>query len=296
MIIADAHCHFFSSSFFETLGRDLKIEMAATALPERLGWDPRGTHEALADRWVAELDRHGVALAMLIASVPGDEEAVASAVRRHPARLSGAFMVNAGAPDAVPRAERAFIEHHLRTACLFPAMHHVPVDDPRSLAIFELAARHGRRVFVHCGILSVGVRRRLGLPSPFDIRLGDPLAVAAVAVRYPGIPVIIPHFGAGRFLESLMAAQAAPNILLDTSSSNSWARMMGLGLRDVLARAIDCVGPERLLFGTDSSYFPRGWHRAVFEDQRTALTDIGLEAATQAAIFGGNFVRSLEPR
>jgi predicted TIM-barrel fold metal-dependent hydrolase len=297
MNIADAHCHFFSSSFFETLGHDAKIDgEAATVLPQRLGWDPPGTHEALADRWASELDRHDVALAMLIASVPGDELAVASAVRRHPTRFSGAFMVNAGAADAVPRAERAFVEHQLRTVCLFPAMHHVPVDDPRSVAIFELAAKHGRRVFVHCGILSVGVRRRLGLPSPFDLRLGDPLAVAAVAVRYPGVPVVIPHFGAGRFVESLTAAQAAPNILLDTSSSNSWVRMMGLGLRDVVARAIDCVGPERLLFGTDSSYFPRGWHRAVFEDQRSAVASLGLDAAAEAAIFGGNLMRSLEAR
>jgi predicted TIM-barrel fold metal-dependent hydrolase len=171
-------------------------------------------------------------------------------------------------------------------------MHQVPVDDPRSVAIFDAAARHGRTVFVHCGVLSIGVRQKLRLPSRFDLRLGDPLAVAAVAVRFPAVPVVIPHFGAGLFREALLAAQAAPNVCLDTSSSNRWTRLHpGLTLREVFARAIDCVGPERLLFGTDSSFFPRGWQRAIYEEQRAVLVDLGLSVDDQAAIVGGNFTR-----
>jgi hypothetical protein len=56
-----------------------------------LSWEAPGTDEALADRWTAELDRHGVSRAMLIASVPGDEASVAAAVRRHSGRFVGAF-------------------------------------------------------------------------------------------------------------------------------------------------------------------------------------------------------------
>jgi predicted TIM-barrel fold metal-dependent hydrolase len=168
----------------------------------------------------------------------------------------------------------------------------VPVDDPRAIAVFELAARHRRAVFVHCGLLSIGVRRKLALPSRFDLRLGDPLAVAAVAVRFPDVPVVIPHFGAGLFREALMAAQAAPNIHLDTSSSNRWTILHpGLTLREVFARALDAVGTERLLFGTDSSFFPRGWQKSVHDEQRAILTDLGLDGAAQAAIFGGTFAR-----
>jgi predicted TIM-barrel fold metal-dependent hydrolase len=147
-------------------------------------------------------------------------------------------------------------------------------------------------VFVHCGLLSVGVRKKLGLPSRFDLRKGDPLAVAAIAVRYPDVPFVIPHFGAGLFREALMAADAAPNIVLDTSSSNSWiAFNPGLTLRDVFARALDCAGPSRLLFGTDSSFLPRGWHAAVFKSQQEMLIDLGVAEADQQLIFGGNFSR-----
>ena len=294
-MICDAHCHFFSSSFFRTLGRDVASPAsgdAADSLPARLGWDPPGEDTTLADRWIAELDKHQVARAMLIASVPGDEQAVAAAVSRHPSRFVGAFMFNPSGPDAAARLDRAFADSSLTTVCLFPAMHHVRLDDPAVDAVFAAAALRRRVVFVHCGVLSVGVRKKLGLPSRFDVRLGDPLAVAAAAVRHPEVPVIIPHFGAGFFREALMAAEIAPNLLLDTSSSNNWIRYQpGLTLADVFARALEVLGPARLLFGTDSSFFPRGWQRGIHATQREILDRLDVDADAQAQLFGGNFSR-----
>ena len=291
-MIADAHAHFFSRGFFRTLGREVGVTTDAdVALSGRLGWEAPGDDEALADRWVAELDRHHVARTMLIASVPGDEASAATAALRHPDRIAGAFMFNPAAPDAAARLAQAFERPGLRMVCLFPAMHRVPLDHDSVRAVFDAAAAHGRAVFVHCGVLSVGARKKLGLPSPFDLRLGDPLAVAALAVRYPSVPVVIPHFGAGFFREALMAAQAAPNILLDTSSSNGWMAIERLSLRDVFSRTLDLLGPTRLLFGTDSSFFPRGWQKAIYDEQRAVVTDLGADDAAQALVFGGNFDR-----
>lgn len=293
MSLCDSHCHFFSAQLFRTLGRETDLdENADTLLPAQLGWEPPGNDADLADRWVSELDRHSVDRAMLIASVPGDELSVAAATARHPRRIAGAFMFNPAAPDAEARLERAFAERGLRMVCLFPAMTHVPLDDPRTEAVFAAAERHGRAVFVHCGLLSLGIRRKLGLPSRFDLRLGDPLAAGAMAARHLGAPVVIPHFGAGLFREALMAADASPNVLLDTSSSNGWTRFHpGLTLRDAMARALDIVGPRRLLFGTDSSFFPRGWQHAIYETQRGILKELGVDSEAQALVFGGNFNR-----
>ena len=292
-MLNDAHCHFFSSGLFRTLGKDAGVAGdAAVELPAKLGWDPPGDDDVLADRWIAAMDHDDVGRVMLIASVPGDEASVAAAVKRHPSRFVGAFMINPAAPDAETRAARAFGELGLRTACLFPAMHLVRVDDERTEKIFAAAEQHKANVFVHCGVLSVGIRKKLALPSRFDLRLGDPLAVAAVAVKHPSVPVIIPHFGAGLFREALMAAGAASNILLDTSSSNSWIKLYpNLTLADVFARALDVVGPSRLLFGTDSSFFPRGWQKPVYFEQRAVLAELGVDSAAQDAIFGGNFSR-----
>lgn len=295
MSICDVHCHFFSSRFLEALGREKygpEAGVEPARLAQELGWDPPGTPAELADRWVREMSRHEISRLALISSTAGDEESVAAAVARYPDRLVGFFMLNASAPDAAARAERAFTELGLRCACLFPAMHRYAIDDERVGKVFEVAAAHGAAVFVHCGYLSVGARVKLGLPSLFDLRLGDPLGVGAMAVRYPTVPVIIPHFGAGFFREALMAAEVSPNIYLDTSSSNGWVKYEpGLTLADVFRRALTVLGPDRLIFGTDSSFFPRGWHRVIYGAQRTALDELGVEPEAAAKIFGGNFAR-----
>ena len=295
MRICDAHCHFFSSRFLEILTKDrhdLAADDRARAVAGLLGWDPPGTPEDLADRWVAELDRHGVARAVAIASVPGDEESVARATARHPSRLAGFFMCNPSAPDIADRLARALGEWRFRGVCLFPAMHHYRLDEKGVAAVFEAADARQAIVFVHCGVLSVGVRKKLGLPSPFDLRLGDPLAVAAIAARFPRVPVVIPHFGAGLFREALMAADQCPNIHLDTSSSNAWVKYhRDLTLDDVFHQALAVVGPDRLLFGTDSSFFPRGWQHQIADAQRRSLDSAGAAADVQEKIFAGNFDR-----
>ena len=67
-----------------------------------------------------------------------------------------------------------------------------------------------------------------------------------------------------------------------------------LDLSDVLQRAIDVVGTERLLFGTDSSFFPRGWNLPVFERQRTVLYELGLSKEQAEQILARNLERFLD--
>ena len=311
MVINDAHCHFFSTEFFATLSRQrsgpapvrspLREEMERELVGARLAddicaelqWEPPGSAYTLAARWVKELDTHDVKRAGLIASIPGDETSVAAAVAKHPDRFVGFFMLDPSSPEPAARARRALDDLRLHGVCLFPAMHRVPLHDERVQQVVEVAAkRPGSAVFVHCGLLSVGVRRKIGLPSRFDLALGDPLGVARLAMTAPHVPFIIPHFGAGLFREALMAADACPNVYLDTSSSNSWIRYTpGLTLEAVFRTALAVAGPSRLLFGTDSSFFPRGWQRPVYDAQRAALDSIGVGADDQALIFGGNFDR-----
>jgi predicted TIM-barrel fold metal-dependent hydrolase len=288
-MINDAHCHFFSSRFLELLAPDAG---GAGEIAASLQWDPPGTATELGDRWVAELDRHGVTRAALIASLPGDAMSVAEAVAHHPHRFAGFFMLNPTGPDVGATLDRSLSDYKMRAICLFPAMHGYRLDDECVARVFRAAADHGAVVFAHCGLLSVGVRRRLALPSRFDSRLGDPLALARMALGFPQVPVIVPHFGAGFFRETLMAADQCPSIHLDTSSSNSWIRFDGSqSLEAVFTRALAVVGASRLLFGTDSSFFPRGWQTAVYEDQQRIVRSIGVSVADAAAIFGGNFDR-----
>lgn len=293
LIIADAHVHFFSRRFFSGLAAQ-KPGLTVEAAGEQLGWHmPPEQPEGLAAEWIAELDRQDVSAAALIASIPGDEASVAAAARAFPQRFFPFAMVN-------PRAWNPDACAEVQCACLFPAMHAYPIHDGVARPVFEWAAAHHRAVFVHCGALSVGVRGKLGLPSLFDMRFSNPIDVHAVALRYPEVPILIPHFGAGYFREALMLADLCPNVYLDTSSSNRWMRYEEVhhleargGLRHVFRRALDVLGPERILFGTDSSFFPRGWHHAIFEEQARALYEIGLTAAHARMIFAENLLRIL---
>jgi uncharacterized protein len=287
MHVHDAHVHFFSHKFFTTLAQQ-KPGLTLEAAREQLGWQlPAPEPEQLAAQWVHELDRQGVGGAALIASIPGDEASVLAAGRAYPDRFFPFAMVN-------PRLIQAESwSSEVRVACLFPAMHAFSLHDESVRPVFEWARLHRRGVFVHCGVLSVGVRDKLGLPSPFDMRFSNPVDVHGVALRYADVPIIVPHFGAGYFREALMLADLCPNVYFDTSSSNDWVKYQPghMDLRGVFRQTLEVIGPRRLLFGTDSSFFPRGWQQPVFEAQATALYELGVSAEDAQAIFGGNLLR-----
>lgn len=279
--IADAHVHFFSHRFFETL---------ATQKPgltfDSLHWHmPPAQPEDLANIWAHELDRQGVAHAAIIASVPGDEESVIKAASAFPDRFFAYAMVNPA----------TWQPSNIDAACLFPAMHRYSIHSDAALRVFDWAQQNHKAVFVHCGVLSVGVRKKLGLDSHYDMRFSNPLDLHAVAMRYPTVPIVVPHFGAGYFREALMLADLCPNVYLDTSSSNQWMKYQEshLDLRQVFRRAIDAIGPTRLLFGTDSSFFPRGWHAQIFEDQARVLYELNVSEPDARAIFSENLLRIL---
>jgi len=296
--VADAHVHFLSWGFYSTLARqkggDVSVEtlLGSLALPA----PPRDPAE-LGRQWAAEFDRHGVAHACLIASVPGDMASVAAAMAACPGRFHGYFFVNPRQADALERLEQAFASG-LRGVCLFPAMFSFSMASAEVAAIVaRTATQPGAVLFVHCGVLSVGIRRRLGLPSHFDMRFSNPLMLHHLALRHPTLPFVIPHFGAGMFREALMLADLCPNVYFDTSSSNSWTKYLcpPPSLEQVFERALAVAGPRRLLFGSDSSVFPQGWNKHVFDQQAEVLLKLGVPASEAALILGGNLARILSP-
>jgi len=291
--VTDAHVHFFSRSFFSALGAQAGKTVEQVA--ESSGWVlPPEDPAELARSWKAELDAQGVARAAMISSVPGDEASVESAVAEFPGRFFGFFMVNPLEESAVERVQIA-LRCGLHAVCLFPGMHRYALTDPHAEAVIQAAAAFsGRTVFVHCGVLTVGIRKKLGLHSPFDMRFSNPLELHSTALRYPGLKFILPHFGAGYLREALMLADLCPNVYLDTSSSNSWMRYEGLDLKTVFRRALDVMGPTRLLFGTDSSYFPRGWNYEIFEAQTRAMLDLGISSTDARLILEENLPRLFE--
>jgi len=182
--------------------------------------------------------------------------------------------------------------------CLFPALHRFSIQDELVQPVLaEAEKRRNVVIFVHTGVLTVGVRKKLGLPSPFDMSRSNPIDLHRVAMDHPKINFVIPHFGAGYFREALMLGDLAPNVYLDTSGSNSWIKyaLPDIALKDVFRKALEVFGPSRLLFGSDSSFFPRGWNKSVFDAQQSALRELNIDNETARLIFGGNLRRLLEP-
>ncbi|MCB9899116.1 MAG: amidohydrolase family protein [Planctomycetes bacterium] len=303
MDIQDAHTHFFSSTFFTTLAKQsprggdpaaLLAEVAAKTGLET----PSDDTAAHTDRWLAEMDRAGVRRMVTFASVPPEAAVVAEAVRRAAGRLVGYTLVDPRAPDAAAFVERCLGELGLRGILLFPAMHHVGASDARLDPIYELARAHGAPVIVHCGILTVKLRDLLGHPRPYDLAFANPLSIVPAANRFRDVTFVIPHFGAGFLREALMTGSQCENVCVDSSSSNDW--MLTQPERPSLARvfraAVDVLGHERVLFGTDSSTFPRGWRGDLRDVQMAAMHEAALSSDEVAAVMGGNLGRLLPER
>jgi predicted TIM-barrel fold metal-dependent hydrolase len=300
MTIQDAHTHFFSRPFFETLAtlspRQEDNESLLTEVADATGIEiPSADVDAHTDRWLEQMGTHGVERMVTFASLPTEAEAVAQAARRARGRLLPYTLVDPTAETATSFVERAFGELGFRGLLTFPAMHHFLPDDHTCHDIYAMAQASSAPVIVHCGILSVKLRDLLGLPRPYDLSFANPLSLVPAANRFPDVTFVVPHFGGGFLREVLMLGMQCENVYVDTSSSNDWVRSQpgGMDLADVFSDVLDVFGAERILFGTDSSTFPRGYRADIRDQQLAALGAASASAEQIERIMGGNLARLL---
>jgi predicted TIM-barrel fold metal-dependent hydrolase len=295
--LCDAHLHFFSKGVLGFYARQVEAlrDQAdpAAAAAGQLGIEaPPAEPEALAARWIAELDRHDVSRAALFGSAPGEAMAVSRAARAFPERLVPLQMLNARSADATA-IKRDFGERGIKGILLFPAMHSYFPDEPVCRPIYEAAQQQELVLFVHLGRLRIAIKDRLGIGGGTDDRYGDPAHLAPILRQFPDVRFIVPHFGGGTLAELLPAMDGIRNLYLDTSSSNSWIGETASypSLETVLSTVLEhpSLGPERILFGSDSTVFPRGFRTDVYERTLGALDAIGAPSADRERIFGGNF-------
>jgi predicted TIM-barrel fold metal-dependent hydrolase len=130
---------------------------------------------------------------------------------------------------ANPHAAQATYEAHAghyRGLELSPAVHGVGFDDPRTLALVEIAAANRHPVYTVC------------LPRP-GARTSD---LVALARRFPGTWFVSGHCGFITVDTAALAEVAPqPNIAVETSGC--------FGV--VVRRALDRLGTDRVLFGTE---------------------------------------------
>jgi predicted TIM-barrel fold metal-dependent hydrolase len=104
----------------------------------------------------------------------------------------------------------------------------------------------------------------------------DVQSLAALSLRFPQLSVIVAHSGGPAWREAIRAAQQVSNLYLDFCASDVE--------RGRIERAVATLGPERVLFGTDSTLFDPLYMLSCFRE-----ADIADEH--RPLIMGGNALR-----
>lgn len=298
-MIFDAHVHFFGREFYT-----FQTTLVAREDPETiLGRIRAGGIEvpgpdatAHATRWISELDRNRIDRAVLFASSPTEMRTVGEVAASHPRRLFPYAMVNPKAPATLELLESLQTKARFKGILLFPAFHEFSIQSPEAARAIEVAKKHRLVVFVHCGKLRMNVRKLIGLNGDFPAERSRPSDLLPVAQANPGVRFVVPHFGSGWLEETLALGAACPNVYTDTAGSNAWILEHDppLSLVEVFQAARVSFGAERMLFGSDSGIFPRGYRGDVLQAQRDTMVAAGFTDDEQRAVLGGSLARLLE--
>ena len=249
--------------------------------------DPPLPPEEAARRWHEEALTYD--LERIVFVTGGGNETLSAALAPYQEKLTGFAHHPPEDEDSALQLEEAVTRCGLKGYKIFAPLVYKPLADPSFRAIWETAESFNLPVLIHFGILGGGG----GIASGANI---SPLSLEPVAKAHPTIPFVVPHFGCGYVRDLLQLSWACANVYVDTSGNNEWTRWhpYPLTLQDLFRRFHETVGPKRIIFGSDSSWFPRGFARRYLDDQLRACLQLGLSAEAIDLIFSGNARRILQ--
>ncbi|MBZ0297487.1 MAG: amidohydrolase family protein [Anaerolineae bacterium] len=270
---------------------DISREQAMTYSKQwRLTWgfDPPEANppddETQADRWAAEVDKYGLRAVAFVTG--GGNDNLAKIVARYPDKFVGFAHHYPFAENAADELRRAVTELGLKGYKLLAPNLDRPIEDESAYPVWEACAELDIPVLIHFGIQGGGG----GIAWHENI---NPLKLHNVAKDFPDVNFVVPHFGCAWIRETLQLCWACANVSIDTSGSNQWVRWVDgdWTTKKLFRKYIETIGAERIIFGTDSSYFPRGFAVRYLDDQIRDCRELGLTDDQLKAIFAGNAAR-----
>lgn len=245
------------------------------------------SYEEQATRWIAELDKWGIERIVWVTN--GDDDNLARVCQMHPDRFIGYVFQDLFNPKTPELIERGVKELGLKGYKFFAPLTERPIADKDAYKVWETVERLEIPVLIHFGPLG-------GVGGIADHMNMSPMRLHDVAKDFPTIPFIVPHFGCGYPTDLLQLGWACPNVYVDTSGSNEWIRWMfpHSTLEDLFRKFAGTFGAERIIFGTDSSWFPRGFAEVYLSDQMRICHQIGLQREQIQHIFADNIARLLK--
>ena len=226
---------------------------------------------ALADRTGIERMVHLIALGEAQVDPQEDDlrrsnEIGLELVDRHPDRFDSFCYLNPSLPVDFSLAEidRCVVNGPMRGIKLWISVH---ADDPRLDPIMERARQLGVPVLHHAWYKATG----------FAFNESTPAQIATLARRHPQVTIIMAHLAGGGW-RGVRDVAAYPNVVVDTSGAQPHAGLV--------TYAIDLLGPERVVYGSD-------WPIRDFAVQRARVEGAGLDPVARDLVMGGNMLRIL---
>ena len=286
--VVDAHVHLFSVPLFrEIVERDAESHPRWRKALEDGKWGRRQETlpdldaTAMAEWYARRLDAAGIAKAVVVSVWP-DSQYTRDFIAASAGRVSALCNIDPRTPDAPALLEREMASG-FKGVKLYPVNRCFRLSDPACRPFFERAAELGAAITVHYGVT---------VDPSGDLRYADPTDLSPVARDYPDMTFVIAHFGAGYLHEALRLGYQCKNVCLDSSGTNNWMDYdpHGYTLAQVFDRALTALGPERVLFGTDSGTTApyRAW---IAYQQRRTLEELGLSDRDRDLVLRANAVR-----
>jgi predicted TIM-barrel fold metal-dependent hydrolase len=242
---------------------------------------PEMSPEQTACWYVERLAAADVSKALVVSVAPDSQwtREFLVAAKGHVHALCNLDPRDPGAPEMLAREMAA----GYRGVKLYPVNRCFRLSDPACRPFFEAANELRAHLIIHYGVT---------VDPTGDLRFADPIDLSPVARDFPDLHFVIAHFGAGWLDSVLRLAYQCKNVSVDTSGTNNWMDyyVPKLTLAEVFERCLTAMGPERVMFGTDSNTTApyRTWIRRM---QQRTLEEMGVSATDRDLIMRGNASR-----
>ncbi len=283
--VIDAHTHLFTVGLLEEVLSKQPPEAMVRfrqALKERKFGRrgdtlPEMTPEECACWYAERLAAADIAKALVVSVMPDNQwtRDFIAAAKGHVHALCNVDPRDLGAAELLARE----MEAGFKGVKLLPVNRCYHLSDPACRPLLDAARELKANFIIHYGVT---------VDPTGDLRYADPIDLSPVA----RITFVIAHFGAGWLDSVLRLGYQCANVCVDTSGTNNWMNycVPKLTLAEVFERCLTALGPERVLFGTDSGTTTqyRTWIRKM---QQRTLEEIGVSDEDRDLILRGNAVR-----
>ena len=305
--IVDFHTHFPTNlPWFAGMGHDIRQQYLEQRGEKRAniarqqamvysrqwrmawGYDPPESDppddQTQADRWAAEAEKYGIRAIGFVTG--GGNDNLAKVVQRYPDKFIGFAHNNPFEAGATEELRRAVNELGFKGYKLLAPSLDTPIEDKSAYPVWEACAELDIPVLIHFGIQGGGG----GIAWHENI---NPLKLHDVAKDFPDVTFVVPHFGCAWIRETLQLCWACANVSIDTCGSNQWVKWIDgdWTTKKLFRKYMETIGAERIIFGTDSSYFPRGFAIRYLEDLIRDCRELNYSEDQIQLIFGGNAAR-----